>query len=79
MRDPMEAFESWLERRPRLWALWLRHNFCKGVLADGSPKPESRLFAAFSRAFHLECPCCAALRGIIAGLALGLAIGLIGG
>jgi hypothetical protein len=74
MRDPMEAFEDWLRRRPRLWRLYVRLNFCKAELADGTPKPPSRVYDLFYRAFYLNCPCCAALRGMLCGLALGLAL-----
>ena len=75
--DPMDWLEAKIQRRPRLWALYLRLNFCKGQLADGSPKPESTLFRAFSRIFYLDCSCCAALRGLAFGFVLGVAACLI--
>jgi hypothetical protein len=75
MRDPMEAMEALVERRyPRLWARYIALNFCKGELADGTVKPPSRPYDAFHALFYLKCPCCAALRGILFGLALGLGV-----
>jgi hypothetical protein len=71
----MEIFESLLRRAPRLWALYLRLNPCKAELADGSPKPPGRLYDAFYRVFYLDCSCCSALRGLLAGFLLGLAAG----
>jgi hypothetical protein len=70
----MTLLESILMRFPRLWAAYVRWNFCKGQYADGTPKPESALFRAFARAFHLECSCCSALRGILFGLLVGAGV-----
>lgn len=71
MRDPMDMFEDVLKRFPKLWAGYVRLNFCKPELADGTPKPESRVFNAFYRVFYMKCPCCSALRGLLAGFVLG--------
>jgi hypothetical protein len=73
----MEILESVLVRFPRIWAAYLTWNFCKGELADGSPKPESLAFMAFRKIFYLDCACCAAVRGILAGLVLGFAFGVL--
>lgn len=70
----MVVLESVLARFPRVWAAYLKWNFCKGELADGSEKPEGPFFRAFAKIFYLECSCCAAVRGILAGLVLGLAV-----
>jgi hypothetical protein len=77
MRDPMEALEAWLERRPALWAAYLRLNFCKASLTGGRPKPPSRAFDLFHRIFYLKCPCCACLRGALAGALLGFLGGFL--
>jgi hypothetical protein len=78
MRDPMEIMEDRLRRFSlRLWSLYLRFNFCKDSFADGSPKPPSRLFDAYYAVFYLKCPCCAAARGMLAGLLLGFGLGYI--
>ncbi|MDR1079454.1 MAG: hypothetical protein LBQ79_00445 [Deltaproteobacteria bacterium] len=74
MRDPMEAMEDGLSRFPRPWAVYVRLNFCKGELADGTPKPPNRFYDLFYHLFYLKCPCCAALRGMLAGLVLGLGV-----
>jgi hypothetical protein len=71
MRDPMEIFEDWLKKHPRAYAKYIAKNFCKGEFADGQPKPASRLFDIYYRVFYLQCPCCAALRGLLLGLVLG--------
>jgi hypothetical protein len=71
----MEIFEAVLQRFPRLWAVYVRWNFCKGSYADGTPKPNSRLFNFFYRLLYMECGCCAAFRGTLLGLALGLILG----
>ena len=76
MRDPMEAFEDWLAKKPRLWPLYVRLNFCKAKLADGADKPESGAFNLLARIFYLECACCAALRGFLIGGLIGALIGL---
>jgi hypothetical protein len=73
----MEALEDFLQKRPRLWRLYVAANFCKGSYADGTGKPESRAYLLFYKIFYLGCPCCAALRGLIVGLAAGLAGGLL--
>jgi hypothetical protein len=72
----MTLLESILMRWPRAWAAYVRWNFCKGQYADGTAKPEGPLFRAFAWAFHLECSCCSALRGLIAGAALGAGVTL---
>ncbi|MDR1314789.1 MAG: hypothetical protein LBQ12_14150 [Deltaproteobacteria bacterium] len=74
----MEVFEGVLKLSSRrLWAFYVRWNFCKPEFADGSPKPESRLFNAFYHAFYLKCPCCAALRGLLAGFVFGAGLSCI--
>ena len=73
----MEVLEAVLARFPRLWARYLKWNFCKAELADGAAKPESRAFWLFRKIFYLECSCCAAVRGIVAGFALGFAAGVL--
>ena len=72
MRDPMEAFEDWLRRRPALWRAYVALNFCKGEYADGTPKEQSKAFNALYAVFRMECGCCAALRGFLAGALIGL-------
>jgi hypothetical protein len=72
----MTWIEAVLRRFPRLWAFYVKWNFCKGQLADGTAKPDSRLFRAFAWAFHLECSCCSALRGLIFGALLGAGVTL---
>jgi hypothetical protein len=72
----MILLEAILRRCPRLWAAYVRWNFCKGQYADGTPKPDSALFRAFAWTFHLECSCCSALRGILFGLAAGVGVTL---
>jgi hypothetical protein len=77
MKDPMIELEDWLEKRPRLWSLYVRFNFCKGAYADGTPKKDGLLFRIFSKIFYLDCSCCAASRGLLIGFASGVAICLI--
>jgi hypothetical protein len=74
MTDPMDIFESILKKFPSLWAFYLKWNFCKGELADGTTKPDTLLFRIFKAVFYLDCSCCAALRGIIFGVALTLVV-----
>ena len=73
----MEILEAVLVRFPKVWAKYLKWNFCKAELADGSAKPESRAFRLFRTIFYLECSCCAAVRGLLAGFALGFALGVL--
>ena len=73
----MEILEAVLVRFPKVWAKYLKWNFCKAELADGSAKPESWAFWLFKKIFYLECSCCSAVRGILAGLALGYALGVL--
>jgi hypothetical protein len=73
----MEALEAALSRRPRLWRIYLALNPCKEAYADGTFKTDGPAFKAFAAVFYLKCPCCAALRGLIAGLLLGLALGAL--
>ena len=72
MTDPMETFELFLERFPRLRAFYYKWNFCKGSYADGTPKPHTLFSRAFQKIFYLECSCCSAIRGLIAGFVLGV-------
>jgi hypothetical protein len=78
MRDPMDALESVLIKYPRLWAKYIKWNFCKADLADGTSKKDSWLFDLYYKVFYLDCACCAALRGILFGLVVGLALGWLG-
>lgn len=71
MNDPMEQFEAWLEGKPRLWAWYLKYNFCKGFYADGTEKPDSRIYNLLNKIFYFECPCCSCLRSILFGLIVG--------
>ena len=77
MTDPMNLIEGILARFPRLWRLYVRLNFCKAELADGTPKADGLPFRIFSKVVHLECSCCAAVRGLAAGFALGVVTCLI--
>ena len=72
MRDPMEIFEGWLKKKPRLWAFYRRWNPCHGELPDGTTKPDSWFVDKFlHRLFYWDCACCASFRGVLAGLFLG--------
>ena len=77
MRDPMEILEDRLSRHRLLWSLYLAFNFCKPEYADGTAKVDGPLFRLFKRVFYLECSCCAAVRGLLAGFLLGLAAGVL--
>ena len=68
----MDMLESVLQKLPRLWAFYLKWNFCKAHLADGSRKPDTIFSRIFERVFYLECSCCSALRGIVFGFVLGV-------
>jgi hypothetical protein len=70
--DPMDRLEGWLSKSPRLWAVYVRLNFCKAQYADGTPKKDGIMFRIFSKVFYLDCSCCAALRGLLAGFAMGV-------
>lgn len=75
MRDPLEIFEAWLEKRyPRIYARYLDYNFCKGYTIDGSEKPMSSAYRLFYKIFYLDCACCSALRGLIIGFILGVMV-----
>jgi hypothetical protein len=75
VRDPIEVLEAALARRPALWRIWCAVNFCKAEFADGTAKEDGPAFRLFRRIFHLECSCCSALRGILAGLLVGFVLG----
>jgi hypothetical protein len=75
MRDPMEVFEDILKRFPKLYGPYMKYNFCKLHYADGTEKPESKLYNAFYYTFYMECPCCATIRGLLAGTIFGLFLG----
>jgi hypothetical protein len=74
MKDPMELIESRLEKHPGLWRIYMVLNFCKSQYADGTVKTDGPLFRLFSRIFYLQCSCCAACRGILAGLIAGFVL-----
>jgi hypothetical protein len=67
----MDWLENRLQRFPRLWRLYMALNFCKNQYADGTLKTDGPVFRLFARVFYLNCSCCAALRGILAGLIIG--------
>jgi len=78
MRDPIEIFEDILSNHfPKLYKSYMKYNFCKGEYADGTTKPDSKIFNLFSKIFYLECSCCAAIRGLVVGGILGCIIGRI--
>lgn len=77
MRDPMEVFEDILGKFPRLYKTYLKYNFCKGEYADGSAKPDTKLFTLFYKIFYLDCSCCAAIRGLFIGGIFGFILGFI--
>jgi hypothetical protein len=70
----MELIESRLEKHPGLWRVYLALNLCKSRYADGTVKEDGRLFRLFDRVFYLNCSCCAAVRGILAGLIAGFGL-----
>jgi hypothetical protein len=76
MIDPMERFEGWLIKWPRLWRAYVWLNFCKGQYADGTPKTESIFFKLFHKVFYLDCSCCAAIRGLLIGCIIGYLFGI---
>jgi hypothetical protein len=77
MCDPLEIFERWLVKKPRLWRYYMALNPCKETYADGREKPESLAFKLFTYVFYLKCSCCSAIRGLVIGFILGLAAGVI--
>lgn len=77
MRDPMEVFEDVLKRFPRLYKIYLKYNFCKSEYADGTEKPDTKMYVLFYKIFYLDCSCCAAVRGLLIGSIIGFILGSI--
>jgi hypothetical protein len=71
----MKLFEQILQNFPKLWAFYMKWNFCKASYADGTPKPETLFFRVFKWVFYLDCACCAAVRGFLVGFIVGVLLG----